>query len=439
MTKTLALTVSCAVLWVAVPSLATAQTLDSFDRHRVESMLEHARDEISSTYYDSTFHGFDLAAEYDTAAARIRAATVIDRAFAAVAQFALDLHDSHTFFVPPQRTVWAEYGWDMAIIGDSCFVLDVASGSDAERQGVRPGDKLLSVNGFQPTRDNLWQLLYLYRLLMPQPALRVAVVSPAGTSRTLALAAKVHEGKNILDLTGRDGGDDIARLIRDAERAEDERRSEVLKYGTDILVWKLPTFAVSEADIRYAFKLARQRKTLVLDLRGNSGGPVSILRTLVGQLSRDSVIVGTQQERRKQVPLIAKGSGDDAFTGQLIVLVDSRSASASEVVARVVQLTSRGRVLGDRTAGAVMRARYHGFALGTQTMVFYGFNITDADLVMADGSRLEGVGVIPDEQILPSAEDLAADRDPVLARALTLVGGSISAAEAGGLLRHREH
>jgi Periplasmic protease len=249
--------------------------------------------------------------------------------------------------------------------------------------------------------------------------------------------AAVRERQYIMDLTGADGGGDIAHLIRDAERAEEELNPVVTEYGEEVLIWTLPTFAVGEQQIRDVFKRARRRKTLVLDLRGNAGGPVQSLLALVGQLSRDSVILGMQRERNKQTPLIAKGAGDNAFGGQLLVLVDSRSASASEVLARVVQLSRRGRVLGDRTAGAVMRGNYRPHELGTQTAIFYGVSVTDADLVMSDGGRLEGVGVLPDELILPTASDLAAGRDAVLARAVTLAGMPLDAAAAGSLLRHK--
>jgi C-terminal processing protease CtpA/Prc len=143
--------------------------------------------------------------------------------------------------------------------------------------------------------------------------------------------------------------------------------------------------------------------------------------------------VGRTRERTKLSPLVAKGAGSNAFAGELYVLVDSRSASASEILARSVQLTRRGKILGDRTAGAVMRARYHPLKLGMETATFYGVQVTEADLVMSDDTRLERVGVTPDRIVLPSASDLAAGRDVVLAQALTLAGLPTDPDRAGAI------
>ena len=49
-----------------------------------------------------------------------------------------------------------------------------------------------------------------------------------------------------------------------------------------------------------------------------------------------------------------------------------------------------------------------------------------ADVIMSDGKSVEYVGVTPDELLLPTAEDMAAQRDPVLARAMAIAGGKIS-------------
>lgn len=119
------------------------------------------------------------------------------------------------------------------------------------------------------------------------------------------------------------------------------------------------------------------------------------------------------------------------------MLVDSRTASAAEMVARVVQLEGRGTVIGDRTAGEVMVSEFRQLDVGFGRRWVYFAQITVGDVVMSDGNRLEKVGVTPDELIIPTGEDLAAGRDPVMARALELAGIAMSPEDAGRICERR--
>ena len=117
--------------------------------------------------------------------------------------------------------------------------------------------------------------------------------------------------------------------------------------------------------------------------------------------------------------------------------MDSKSASAPEVFARVIQLEKRGIVLGDRSAGAVMESMPYMHHVGLDMVTFYTASVTEANLIMTDGMSLEHTGVTPDEVVLPRAADLASGRDPVLARAVELLGGKLSAEDAGKLFPYR--
>ncbi|HKC63885.1 MAG TPA: S41 family peptidase, partial [Pyrinomonadaceae bacterium] len=133
-----------------------------------------------------------------------------------------------------------------------------------------------------------------------------------------------------------------------------------------------------------------------------------------------------------------KTRGEHIFRGQLVVLVDSTTASAAEEFARVIQLEHRGTVIGDRTKGGLMTSRrfFHSIMIGPvveRLYSFYGASITIGDDVMSDGKSLEHVGILPDEVLLPSASDLVARRDPVLSRAAALVGITITPENAGAL------
>jgi C-terminal processing protease CtpA/Prc len=171
-------------------------------------------------------------------------------------------------------------------------------------------------------------------------------------------------------------------------------------------------------------------KSMVLDLRGNSGGSVDTLLHLIRHFFDHDVKVADVEMRTKTETSIAKSRGP-VFPGKLIVLTDSQSASASEVFARVVQLEKRGVVVGDQSAGAVMEAEVFPHRIGLDRVIFFAAEITRANLVMSDGKSLENVGVSPDVQLLPTAADLHNNRDPVLAHALSLLGEKVSAEEAG--------
>jgi carboxyl-terminal processing protease len=172
---------------------------------------------------------------------------------------------------------------------------------------------------------------------------------------------------------------------------------------------------------------------LILDLRGNPGGYIVTLERLAGYFTDHDVKIADRKGRKEMKPMLGKTRGKDIFTGKLIVLVDSKSASCSEMFARLIQLEKRGIVLGDVSAGAVMQSRFYGQEMGVNTIVMYGASITDADVIMTDGKSLEHTGVRPDELILPTAEDMAARRDPVLVRAAELLNVKLDPVKAGAM------
>ena len=83
--------------------------------------------------------------------------------------------------------------------------------------------------------------------------------------------------------------------------------------------------------------------------------------------------------------------------------------------------------------GAVMMSRRYDHMIGDNSGIFFGSSITIADIIMTDGKSLERTGVTPDELLLPSGEDLAAGRDPVMSHAASLCGVTITPEKAGAL------
>ncbi|HEX8493405.1 MAG TPA: S41 family peptidase [Pyrinomonadaceae bacterium] len=397
------------------------------DRNRGIVMLRGIKDYLKADYYDPTFHGVDIETRFKASEEKINQATSLGQIFGIIAQTLVELNDSHTYFVPPPRPVKVDYGWRMQLIGDECYVVAVKPGSDAEAQGLKPGDKVLSVDGFRPNRQNLWKMEYSYNVLRPQPGKRVLIETPDGKQRELPLKAKVEKEPRQVNITELEN-----EFIKDIE---DQKKLPVYaSLGDDAIIWKLRRFHLSEGKVDDMMKLVRKHKALILDLRGNPGGRVDILERLTGYFFDRPINIAEIKLRKKTEQSKAKPRGDKVFKGQLVVLVDSDSGSAAEVFARIIQIEKRGTVIGDQTSGAVMMSTFRPGLLGdvsSGNMIIYGSSITLADLIMTDGKSLEHVGVTPDEKLLPTAADLAAKRDPVLSRAVSLVGLSLSAEKAG--------
>jgi C-terminal processing protease CtpA/Prc len=398
----------------------------------VRGMLDVIKGDIKKNYYDPTFHGIDLEARFKEADEKIKAVDSLGQAYGVIAQALSEFNDSHLFFFPPPRPARADYGWQMQMFGDECYVIAVKPGSDAEAQGLKPGDRILKVDGFAPSRDNLWKMQYRYFVLRPQPGVTVLAQSVGAEPRELALKAKIIQRKHRLDFTGDTGVEDIEQVLRDSDKEDHLNRHRYFEMG-DTLIWNMPNFSLEDDKVGDLINNARKRKALILDLRGNGGGAEKALQFLLGSLFDHDVKIADIKRRKEAKPIVAKTRGRDAFTGKLVVLIDSRTGSAAELLARVVQIEKRGTVIGDQSAGAVMRSKGYSYTMGVGTVTFYGASITDADCIMTDGKSLEHIGVTPDEVLLPSAADLTAKLDPVLARAAALVGLELSAEKAGAM------
>jgi carboxyl-terminal processing protease len=386
-------------------------------------MLQAISTDIRKHYYDPALHGLDWEARVADAKKNIENSSSYDMALAKIAEAIDGLNDSHTFMLPPVRNFRYSYGWQYAMVGDRCFVTRVRPGSDAEAKGLHPGDEVVSISGYFPERASLWKAQYLFNLLRPQPELKVNTVDPNGVKRYLVLAAKVRPALRVSAF------EELAKAIRDDESDIYYGRARSVSYGDDLLIVKVPEFEFAVDTVQGLMNKAREHKALILDLRNNPGGSVETLKYMLGGLFDHEVKIADRVTRSSKNPVVAKPL-HHVFGGKLVVLVDGASASAAESLARVVQLAKRGAIIGDHSSGAVMESKYHDYEL-LGIGVHYGAMITEADLVMTDGRSLEHVGVTPDELMTPTAADLAAGRDPVLAHAAETLGVKLSPEAAG--------
>jgi carboxyl-terminal processing protease len=415
---------------LASPPPGDKGQLSSLDRSTIELMAKDSAEAVRKNYFDPAYGGVDFNAAYKAALQDIARAGSVHEGYDAIANMMAKLNDSHTRFYPPEQPFIVEQGWDMQFIGDK-FVTFVKRGSDAEGQGLKPGDEVLELENVRPTRANWVDLRYRIKDLAPRSSLHVVVASPGHQATLKVIPSVVKQRAGQFDITSNEYW-----IYRHQFDSDMEKYTSHTLTLNDVLLIKLATFMHKDEALDGELHKAEKARAVIVDLRGNPGGAESFLLHLLGNLFDRDVTVGEHVGRTKSKPLIAKAR--HVYSGKVIVLVDSDSASCSEIMARAIQLEKRGTVIGDKTAAAVRTAIVKEFEHGQGTVYFYAAEVTINDLKMSDGNSLEKIGVTPDELLLPTPQQLAAGEDPQLARAFELAGAPISAQKAGKLFPRRE-
>lgn len=271
------------------------------------------------------------------------------------------------------------------------------------------GDQILGVNRLNASPKTFVGMMRYLTVLDPREELDVEVADH-GSSRLVKIPATVIRMPPQYFFQFIEAG-------RDAR--DPELPYTVHDYGSGIMYLRLRTFAFPETEMVGMTKPLRNAKAVILDLRGNSGGLTVAMTDLLGHFIGQPFEAGKDVSRKKSEPILVKPDSLQ-IGGPLFVLVDSTSASASEMFARSMQIHKRATVLGDRTSGHVNSARFFWEPQGSLEGVEFGTEIAVARVVMENGEELEGRGVTPDEMCIPSAADLHDEKDPCLDHALAL-------------------
>jgi len=151
---------------------------------------------------------------------------------------------------------------------------------------------------------------------------------------------------------------------------------------------------------------------LILDLRGNPGGYLTTAIEVTSQFVGQGPIVIERFKDGREYRHAAVAGGL-ALRIPLVVLVDGGTASASEITAGAIQDTERGILIGTTTLGkgSVQSAQI----LSDQSEL----RVTIARWFTPNGRAIHGTGLAPDIEVEITEQDLAADRDPQLERAIS--------------------
>lgn len=422
----LILLLTLVLLGVSAPT-SSAQKANTLEIEYWREVLRTVKRELKENYYDPTFNGVDIEARFKAADEKMKNAESMAQLESIVAHFVLELNDTHTFFIPPTDGSRIEYGWRLAPVGADCYVGAVRHGTDAWAKGLRPGDKVLSIDGRPLDRNGIWLANYSNYVLEPEIPITLVVEKPDQTEQTLVIRPNVNK---------RIGGVIYTYLPEPAfTRIENYRsnRHDLYELSDEVMIWKMPQFYLDEYDLADIFGKLKKHKALILDLRGNSRGFPNTLPHFAGYFFDSNLKLADRRGRKDPKPIVAKSKKEKSFKGRLVVLIDGESASAAEIFARTVQLQKRGVVIGDRSSGSVMEGKLYQLHVGIMRAIPCVISATSADVIMPDGTRLEKVGVVPDTLLLPTAQEMSMNHDPVLAYAASLVGIELNPKKAGEL------
>ncbi|MGB2897476.1 MAG: S41 family peptidase [Anaerolineales bacterium] len=263
-------------------------------------------------------------------------------------------------------------------------------GSPAEEAGLQPGDEVVAVDGEDVTGVDANIVIR-------------SVLGPAGT--TVHLTIRREGESELLEF----------EIIR-AEILIPSVESELLE--GDIGYIQLFTFSNDTSEhLRRAIRDLRETelKGLILDLRGNGGGFLLTAIEVASEFIEDGVIMTERFGDGSED--IYESLGDGLATDlPLIVLVNSGSASASEIVAGAIQDYGRGVLVGETTFGKGSVQNWIALT-GEEGAV----RVTVARWYTPDGREIADEGLEPDYEIPYTEEDFEAGNDPQLEKAIDLL------------------
>ena len=221
-------------------------------------------------------------------------------------------------------------GISFNIYQDTLMVMTTIPGGPSELVGLRPGDRIVKVNeknivGIKLKNQDVFKLLR----------------GDKGTKVNLVIIRKGEKAP--LEFT----------IIRDKIPIFSLDAAFLLNKETAYI--KLNKFAATTiAEYKDALKSLNAKskiKNLVLDLRGNGGGFLGAAYDLANQfLDEKKLIVYTEGTHSPRRDYISATRGD-FIQGNLILLIDEGSASASEIVSGAIQDWDRGVLIGRRSFG----------------------------------------------------------------------------------------
>jgi carboxyl-terminal processing protease len=273
---------------------------------------------------------------------------------------------------------------------DYLTIISPIPGSPAEEVGLKPGDKIIAIDGEDMTG-------------IDTELVRQRVLGPAGSTVVLTVA---REGEaEPLDFT-------ITREKIVVKSASGEMLENNIGYV------QITTFGdKTTPELRAALKelMTQNPKGLIIDLRNNGGGYLQTAVEVASEFINDGVILYEQYGDGKRTTYQALKNGQ-ATEIPLVVLINDGTASASEIVAGAIQDYGRGKLVGVTSFGKGSVQNWVPLS-NDQGAV----RVTIAKWLTPNERTINGEGLQPDVEVEITNEDLQADLDPQLDKAIEVL------------------
>ena len=317
---------------------------------------------------------------------------------------------SHIVLMPPSaveaRTSGSKVGIGVRIQiqEDGVFITSIIPGGPAEKAGLEAGDLIMEADGHKAEGPTY-------------------IAGDQGTSVNL----KVKKA---------DGTIKMYKVVR--QPFSTVQPEELTWVNKDTAVLAIHTFDLSYSrdNVEKLMKEALPAKNLIVDLRNNGGGAVMNMLHFLSMVLPKGTEIGTFINKRlidnyveetkgdpKDLKAVAAfapnkiktGSSPIQYKGNVAVLVNGGSGSASEITAEALKEQLNAPVVGQKSAGAVL--------VSVISPLPRGFNMQYpiSDYVSVKGVRLEANGIVPDAQSKDVAYLKKGEQDPAWLLAINLL------------------
>ncbi|MFN2453500.1 MAG: S41 family peptidase [Pyrinomonadaceae bacterium] len=412
-------------------SAATAQQLSSeatagtktdarttMSREKRLAIFDDVWEAIYERYYDRTFHGVDWPTQRTMFREAAAGAANSAELYAILRRMIGTLRDAHTrVYAPFEKFDWRRpraisVGVSVREVAGEAVVTNVERDSEASRAGLRAGDTILRVD------DESALAVFARRLRESANSSTPRAARLRAISGLFDGAAGSSVKVRWLDSKGRERE---AVLRREWRTRTQDLRVKRLSEGYAVIEFDAFTEAAAKDFARLMAGSLRASRGLVIDLRNNGGGEAEAMTEMASMFLPAGNSLGRFTDRTGRAAfaphtrsaLLLSADKVALFRAPLVILTGERTSSAAEIFASALREAHRAVLIGTQTCGCVLAIRRH-HALPDGGELY----VSEMDYRTALGARLEGTGVIPDEEIQTAKKDLREHRDRAMERAL---------------------